>query len=206
MNIEVIASGSSPKLGDIKRAHEIGFKGGANYIWHSCVYCGKERWVQLCATGPTNQRCRSCINIGRKPSEEINRKRSYALTGEKNHKWKGGRVSDGSGYILIWVHPEDFFHQMANRHNQIPEHRLVMAKHLGRCLQSWEIVHHKNGIRYDNRLENLELMTKNSHHKNHSKGYRDGYTKGYYDGANKHIEELEAEVARLSILCQQQQG
>jgi hypothetical protein len=92
---------------------------------------------------------------------------------------------DTQGYIWLYVPRNDFFRPMAYSCGgtyYAKEHRLVMAKHLGRNLQAFEVVHHKNGIRDDNRLENLELSTSGSHSREHGKGYRDGYKQGYEDG------------------------
>lgn len=72
-------------------------------------------------------------------------------------KYKGGRTQHHEGYILIWMEPDDLLKAMRPRNGYVGEHRLVMARHLGRVLTSEETVHHINGNKEDNRLENLQL-------------------------------------------------
>ena len=68
------------------------------------------------------------------------------------------------GYVFTILPIGDFFSSMARRGTgHILEHRLVMARYMGRNLHSWEIVHHKNHIKDDNRIENLQLVSDDRH-------------------------------------------
>lgn len=88
-------------------------------------------------------------------SDLAKQKRNEAHLGKRSFNWKGGRHIDKNGYVQVWK-PE---HPNARLGGYIHEHRLIMSEHLGRPLLKNENVHHKNGIRDDNRLENLELWS-----------------------------------------------
>lgn len=80
--------------------------------------------------------------------------------GDKNWRWKGGRWITFEGYVMIYCKDHPY-----SRGGYILEHRLVMEKKLNRYLEPYEVVHHKNGIKDDNRPENLDLMIPSTHSK-----------------------------------------
>lgn len=95
-------------------------------------------------------------NRGRKQTPETRHKLSEANLGDKSYLWKGGRMKSTRGYIQIYApnHP-----YARDRH--VLEHRLKAEEAIGRYLKPGEYVHHINGTRDDNRLENLRIV---NHH------------------------------------------
>ena len=92
-------------------------------------------------------------------SERCARARSSAKLGKQSCNWKGGRrVCSKTGYVLVWS--DDYSEEQKNKRNKyVFEHRLVMSKLIGRPLLRSEQVHHKNGDRSDNSINNLELWS-----------------------------------------------
>ena len=126
-------------------------------LWLVCKKCGKYRWVYE-NTFKSPHYTGFCIACG-------NKEKGLAQRGANHANWKGGRGKTKDGYIIIkGIHSDNFFYPMVNRQGSIYEHRLVMARCLNRCLLPWEIVHHRNGIRDDNRSENLALLKSQSDH------------------------------------------
>lgn len=134
-------------------------------IWTTCPDCGKSMWRLV-----TNVRC------GRAPTARCKGCAAAQQRGPRHGCWAGGRHITHQGYVslsmsllsgpdLALVRPR------GPRTRTIDEHRLVMARHLGRPLRPGEVVHHRNGIRDDNRLENLQLCTTNSHVMGHGVPY-----------------------------------
>ena len=141
-----------PEIGQIELGYKIGKNSHSKYIWRECSVCGAKSWVVLFNGKISALRCQSCY--------------LKSQVGSAHHNWKGGRRKVSGGYIKRVIEPDNFFLPMATKNNGqyfVLEHRLVMAQHLGRCLQSWEAIHHKNGIRDDNRLVNLELLITGIH-------------------------------------------
>ena len=148
---------TTPILGEVRRGTDAGYTCDSKVIWHACARCGLERWTQYKWGQAAFVRCRSCA------AQEIRR------CGENHWNWRGGTTLHGAGYMKVSISADSPFYPMVNNDGYVLEHRLVMAQHLDRCLEPNEIVHHTNGIKSDNRIENLMLATRTEHATNHGR-------------------------------------
>ena len=127
------------------------------YIRVLCPKCLKKRWVQvswLRTKKPSSPYCTRCANSTNK--------------GPGSPRWTGGKTIRPDGYIELNIHglpaeDQELAWPMSRKNNRVAEHRLIMARYLGRPLTNDEIVHHHNSDRQDNRLENLRLTTRCQH-------------------------------------------
>jgi len=126
-------------------------KKGQLGTWITCPKCRGTRWVtesNIYKSLNFTELCASC----------------NGRSGSKNGNWKGGLIKTGNGYLQRLLNKDNKFYCMVKNNGYILEHRYRMALKLGRPLKKHEIVHHLNGVKNDNRDENLELLTDKTRH------------------------------------------
>lgn len=179
-----------PVVGEIRKGLELGLSNVSKYIYTPCEVCNTPNWVSLYHINRGEYTiCMPCRS----------KSRSGSRSREKSHRWKGGTYTNKNGYKWVTLKPDDPLMVMARKKGsaRIQEHRLVMARSLGRPLDKQEVVHHKNGIKNDNRLDNLELTTNGQHALDHHKGYKDGYINGLSEGRTRQVRELRSQIKTL---------
>ncbi len=119
----------------------------------TCGKCKEKRWIDFHNLIKTMQKfyysgsCHRCA--------------CRSTWAEEGRPHPGRKKLNSNGYMKIFLGMRQ---PMADSRGEIFEHRLVMAKHLNRSLKSFEHVHHINGNKSDNRIENLELHPNSEHY------------------------------------------
>lgn len=169
---------NAPEIGDITTRTKLGLAGRSKMIYAQCPQCGDARWTML-AGWRKKKGAVLCLRCsGRKSAKKLREWRGdgdhrndckcFSCSppdqwADKNPSWNGG-VTEISGYVAVLLSPDDPFVEMSDVNRYVLEHRLVVARKLGRPLKKGETVHHKNGNKTDNRIENLELWFTNHSH------------------------------------------
>lgn len=149
---EEIRNDEIRKLYDFKHQDPRG-TGKVKNLWieRTCVKCGNKRWVKVNWVRRSAQAdtlsgfCLKCSGYRNKGKPR------------RGETFKGGKRKNSQGYIEI-IDP-DKRQRKGNGTIYIKEHRHIMKNHLGRPLLKTESIHHLNGKKDDNRIENLEIWT-----------------------------------------------
>jgi hypothetical protein len=145
------------------------------------------RKLHLCAHTITRLLLRAGVKV-RTSIEGHKVKYPVGRYGSMGSNWRGGRRRTPAGYISMYK-PD---HPHASVGGYAMEHRLVMEEKLGRYLERSEVVHHVNGKKDDNRISNLEVVTRGRHISNH---FSDGLKARDLERENK---ELKRKLCALS--------
>jgi len=130
---------------------------------YKCLGASKKKPLRKC------KKCGNSVkrNWSSKGNKMIFCSRSCSQSEKFNHKWNGGTTIDIGGYRMKWIPPQE----RKNSNRYVREHRYIMEKHIGRKLFKNEVIHHINGIKTDNRIENLQLVSRSKHQSFHASGH-----------------------------------
>lgn len=112
----------------------------------------RHKFCPKCRFQLYKRKCSICGGLRQRKSKIC--RKCYDQSKQYPYSQKKHLSKDGYLYVYYKVHP------YADKSGRVFEHRLVLEQKLGRYLLPFESVHHKNGVRNDNRIENLELWAR----------------------------------------------
>ena len=163
---------NEPTIGEVRRGYEIGKPDQRRgYIWLPCEYCNECRWVRVNKKGEPYSKCHAAC---------ANSKRMAGQKGDKSIAWHGGISVRPDGYVKLY-NPN---YPRADSNGYVLEHIYIWEQVNNRQLPDSWVIHHLNGIKNDNRPENLLALPEKKH-------------RLVLSEKSKRIRELEAKVKLL---------